>query len=634
MTLSLYTTPKNARFTRLILSLSCILLTSVFFSLSVSRAPAEGSGQHAIAMYGEPALPPDFFALPYVNPHAPQGGRLVLGALGSFDSLNPYGIVGVAGQGTDEFLYQSLMFRSRNEPFTLYGLVAQSIEIPEDRSFVTFHLNPQAQFSDGHPLHAEDVLFSWELLKEKGQPYQRNYLSKVRGAHVHDPLTITFDLSHANNRELPLILGLMPILPRHAVSPETFEKPSRKIPVGSGPYVLAEVDLGRSLIYKKNPHFWAKDLPIMRGMYNFSEIRIDYYRDVNSLFSGFRAGLYDFRIETSATRWATDYNFPAREENKVRQENVRTFIPKPPSGFVFNTRHLIFKDIRIREAFQYFFDFPWVNKHLFYDLYHRSTSYFSQSELASTGHPASPEERKLLEPFLDEVRPDILEGTWLPPESDGSGRDRIMIAKGVNLLKEAGFLLQNGQMVQASNGQPLAFEILVSSRDQQRLALQFSMMLKMVGITATVRLLDEAQYWQRLKKFNFDMIWYTWNASATPGNEQENRWGSAAADRMGSLNYAGVRSQGVDSLIKDIISATTWANYVASVRAFDRLLLSGFYMIPLFYAPNQWVAYRCTLNHPEKISLFGTIVNTWWWDPSCQENIKKAIFHKADQEGL
>ncbi|MFC0217968.1 extracellular solute-binding protein [Pseudochelatococcus lubricantis] len=569
--------------------------------------------REALAMHGEPRLPAGFASLPYVNPDAPKGGRLIQSIIGTFDNLNPFVPKGIAAQGITTLVFQPLMARSADEPFSVYGLIADAVRMPEDRSFVVFHLDPRARFSDGHPVTAADVLFSFELLREKGQLYYRSYLGQVERAQALDPLTVRFDLK-PGNRETPLTLAQLPVLPAHLIDRDTFEQTTFRTPVGSGPYVVAAVDAGRSITFRRNPDFWAKDLPATRGLYNFDEIRFDYYRDVNTQFEAFKAGLYDVRVETSASRWAIGYDFPAVHSGAVLRETLPVGTPRPMYGFALNSRRPPLADVRVREALGYFLDFPWVNRNLFYDLYRRTGSYFAGSSLSSAGRPASAGERALLAPFPGAVRADILEGTWRPPEADGSGRDRAMARKGLDLLESAGFALRDG-VLRHDGGAPLVFEIMVVSRDQERLALNFAQSLKPAGIVADVRLVDEAQYWKRLLAADFDVILYTWNVSASPGSEQSNRWSSAAADRPGSLNITGAKSPAVDATIDALLAARTMEQFTDATRAFDRALLSGFYVVPLFHADGQWVARRAEIDRPEKVPLFGPVIDSWWRKP-------------------
>jgi len=572
--------------------------------------------RHGIAMHGEPALPLGFEHLPYVNPKAPKGGRITLALQGTFDSLNPLIVLGVAPDVVPRYVLQPLMLRSADEPFTIYGLVARAVEMPDDRSVVTFHLDPRARFSDGRPLTAEDVRFSFEMLKKYGKPFHRSSFGQVKAVEILDPHRIRFDLTGSNDRELPLLIGTtMPIFAAHATDPERFDKTTLAPPIGSGPYTLSEVRPGERLVLTRRRDYWGEDLPVTRGLYNFDEIRYDFYRDANSLFEAFKAGLYDFRIEGDPGQWATGYDIPAVRSGRVVRETVPTRLPKGMNGFVFNTRRPLFADARVREALSYLFDFDWVNRNLFFGQLTRSNSYFSGSDLASSGRPADSRERALLAPFPGAVREDILEGRWQPPAGDGSGRDRDMARRALALLAEAGWTLENDVLRRKGSGEAFAFEMLVNSRQQERLALNFSQSLSRIGVQARVRLVDDVQYWRRLARFDFDMVQWLWPASLSPGNEQRNRWSSAAAQRSGSHNHAGVASPAVDRLMDALLEARSQEDFVSAVRALDRVLLSGFYVVPLFYLKDQWLAYSSDLRRPGSVPLMGTSIDTWWRQP-------------------
>lgn len=584
-------------------------------ALAGHAAVATAEPTYAIAMHGAPAMPVDFSASPYVNPAAPKGGRLVEGVLGTFDSLNPLIVQGLAVQPIRGYVVESLMARGYDEPFTLYGLLARTIETDDARSFVTFTLDPAAHFSDGTPVTAEDVVFSWQLLRDHGRPSHRTYYAKVVRADILDPHTVRFDLTGSNDRELPLILGLMPVLPKHAVDVATFEQATLVKPVGSGPYVVAGVDPGKSVTFRRDPNYWGRDRAINRGLWNFDEIRLDYYRDANTYFEAFKAGLYDVRTEDDPSRWQTGYDFPSVHDGRVIKDSFPDGLPKLSSDFVFNTRHSIFSDIRVRQAIALLFDFEWINRNFFYGLYRRSASFFDGSELSAYHRPADARERALLAPFPDAVRPDVLDGTWSPPATDGSGRDRASLRQALALLSAAGYELKGTTLRQRTSHQPLSFEIMVASRDEERLALAFSNNLKHAGIDAQVRLVDAVQYDQRRISFDFDMIENRWEESLSPGNEQSFYWGSAAADEQGSRNYMGVRSPAIDAMIATLLHARERVEFIAAVRALDRILISGCYVVPLFYLPEQWVARWAYIEHPARTSLSGYLPETWWHQP-------------------
>jgi peptide/nickel transport system substrate-binding protein len=581
-------------------------------AIFLCATPAASDAARAIAMHGAPAMADDFTALPYVNPDAPKGGRLVQGVLGTFDSLNPLIVKGLAVPAIRGYVIESLMARGYDEPFTLYGLLARTVETDDARSYVAFSLDPAAHFSDGTTVTAEDVVFSWQLLRDHGRPNHRTYYAKVAKAEALDARTVRFDLGGSNDRELPLILGLMPVLPKHAIDPATFEDTTLAKPVGSGPYVVATVDLGRSITLARDPHYWGRALPINRGLWNFAELRFDYYRDANAYFEAFKTGLYDVRSENDPTRWQTGYDIAAVRDGRIVKESFASGLPKLSSAFVFNTRRPIFSDRRVRQAISLLFDAEWVNHNFFFDLYRRSASFFDDSELSAYHRPADERERALLKPFADAVRADVLDGTWSPPISDGSGRDRNSLRQALGLLAAAGYEFKGTTLRDRASGKPLRFEIMVTSRDEERLAFAFSNNLARAGIEAQVRLVDAVQYDQRRLSFDFDMIEYRWEESLSPGNEQSFYWGSAAADEQGSRNYMGVRSAAIDAMIAAMLRARERPDFVAAVRALDRLLISGCYVVPLFYLPSQWVARWNFIEHPARTSLSGYLPETWW----------------------
>ncbi len=566
-------------------------------------------------MHGDPALGPDFDHLPYVNPDAPKGGVLHLGAFGAFDNLNPYGVnAGSTALGLTGPVYESLMARSLDEPFTLYGLIARSIETDPARDFVTFRLDPAAHFSDGAPITAKDVVFTFNLLKAQGRPQQRAAYALVRSIEAPDALTVRYDLSGADDRELPLILALMPVLPAHVMTEQRFTQEGLAVPLGSGPYVVAEVKPGEKLVLRRDRNYWAKDRPITRGLYNFDEVDFAYGRDDNSLFEAFKAGLIDYREETEPNRWVGGYDFSARRDGRVAVESLALGGPKGMQGFAFNTRRQIFADSRLREALAMMFDFEWIDANLYSNLYTRTKSFFDESELSCSGRPASAAERALLAPYPDAVRDDIMSGAWTPPRSDGSGRDRDMARRALALAATAGWRLRDGLLTR--DGKPLSFEILVASRDQERLALLFSGQLRRIGVEAHVRSVDEVQYQRRRQRFDFDMMIGLWQASASPGNEQRMRWGGDSAEQEASYNLAGAKNPAIDAMIAALQAAHSQEDFVAAARALDRVLLSGFYIVPLFHSRNQWVAHWLRIDRPKALPhyapLYGDTLETWW----------------------
>ena len=589
-----------------------ISLGAILWFAAAGTAPALPAESYAIAMHGAPALPPDFSHMPYANPDAPRGGRLVWSVLGTFDSLNPLIVRGLAVQQIRGFVVESLMARGNDEAFTLYGLLARSVETDDARSYVTFHLDPRARFSDGKPVTAEEVLFSWALLRDQGRPNHRQYYAKVVKADAPDPLTARFDLAGANDRELPLILGLMPVLPKHAVDPATFEETTMTGPVGSGPYRVGSVKPGSSVTLVRNPDYWGRDLAVNRGLYNFDEIRLDFYREANGQFEAFKRGLYDFRVETEPLRWHDGYDFPAARTGEVIREAIKTGLPQPSEFLVFNTRRPLFADIRVRQALTLLFDFEWINRNYFYGLYARSGGFFAGSELSAYGRAADARERELLKQADAHVPADILDGSYRLPVSDGSGRDRAALRAALALLSEAGYELDGTVLRQRTTRAPFAFEILVTTRDQERIALAYQRDLKRAGIEASVRAVDPVQFDQRRLGYEFDMLQNRWDQSLSPGNEQSFYWGSQAADIPGTRNYMGAKDPAIDALIAALLEARERPAFISAVRALDRTLMSGFYAIPLFNVADQWIARWNRIERPAATALTGALPETWW----------------------
>jgi peptide/nickel transport system substrate-binding protein len=605
---------------------ACFTLSAAF--LIAKAACAEGAmaplmrSVHALAMVGEPALPVDFDHFPYTDPNALKGGRLRLGVLGTFENLNRFNIKFIRAplflQGA---VYESLMTRSEDEEKTYYGLIAKSVEIDDAHEHVVFHLDPRAHFSDGQPITSADVAFTFALLKEKGVPQKRAEYSRVTSVDTPDPHTVRFDLTAAKDRELPLTLAAMPVLPKHATDVERFGEATLSPPTASGPYLVSEVKPGERLVLRRDPNYWAKDLPVRRGLFNFDEIDIDYYRDSSALFEAFKAGLIDFREETSASLWTQAYDFASLKEGRVIKEPIRPTRPVGIEGFGVNLRRQMFRDPRVREAIAMMLDFEWINANLLSGLYRRTQSYFDESVYSASGRPASDAERALLARFPGVVREDILEGKWRPPAHDGSGRDREIARRALSLLAEAGYRPAPSGL--AKDGAPLRFEILVRSRDEERLALNFSASLAKIGIDGQVRLIEEAQYNRSRQNFDFDMIVGQWLPVAAPGGEQRSRWGSEAAKQEGSVNLCGVSSPAVDALIDALIDALAAAqskdDLITAARALDRVLLSGFYFAPLYHATDIWTAHITQLKHAASnprypMYPYNMLLDNWWFE--------------------
>lgn len=573
---------------------------------------AEAAPRHAIAMHGEPAYGPGFAHFRYVKPDAPKGGSLTQGIAGTFDSINPFVLRGNPFQQIRGYVVESLMVRSQDEPFTLYGLIANAVETDDARSFVAFTIDPRARFSDGAPVTADDVLFSWKLLREKGRPNHRLYYGKVTKASKVAPDKVRFDFGDSGDRELPLILALLPVLPAHATDTAQFDEPSLSPPIGSGPYRVSEVRAGSYVVLKRDPNYWGAALAVNRGRYNFDELRFEFYRDTTSWFEAFKRKLYDFRLEEDPSRWAIDYDFPAARNAGLVREELETRVPAPMMALVFNTRRPIFSDVRVREALLELFDFEWMNAKLFHALYARTGSFFDGSSLSARGIPASDAERKLLAPFAKEILPDVMSGNYQPPRSNGSGHDRAHIKRALALFAEAGWVLREGMLVNKKSGVPFGFEILVTKREDERIATIFATMLRGAGVSAEVRLVEGGQFEARRQQYDYDMIPATWQQSLSPGNEQYFYFGSASADQTATRNYMGMKSAAADAMIEALLRARTIEELTTASRALDRVLMSGRYVIPLYHLPKQWLARWPEIERPARLSFYGAMPETWW----------------------
>lgn len=582
----------------------------------VLASPADAEPAHGIAMHGSLKYPAGFAHFDYVNPDAAKGGTLLLGTGEAFDSLNPLIVNGSPAPGVRGYVYESLLERAADEPFTLYGLIAETVETPDDRGWVEFRINPKARFSDGMPVTATDVIFSMELLREHGRPNHRAYYKKVVKTEAKDERTVRFTFDTSGDREMPLIMGLMPVLPKHAIDTATFESTTLSPPVGSGPYLVAEAIAGRAITYRRDPDYWAKDLNVMRGRFNPDEVRYEVIRDTNARFESFKTGQIHIWSESDPSNWTSLFDFPAVADGRVGKLELPTGVPAGMTAFVMNTRRPPLDDPRVREALIDLFDFEWINKNLFFGLYSRTESFFDRSELSSIGRPADERERALLSAFADAVKSDVLEGTYRLPQSDGSGHDRRPLRQALKLLKDAGFELADGVLVNTKTGKPLVLEFLTLTADQERLVLTYAKSLKRAGIALTVRQMEKVQYQKRLDAFDFDLIQFTYPASLSPGNEQSFRWSASSADAKGSYNYAGIKSPAVDAMIAAVLAAKDRTSFVSAVRALDRVLISGDYVVPLFHLKTQWVAVWKQLKRPDATPLSGYQTDTWWIEPA------------------
>ncbi|MBC7283392.1 extracellular solute-binding protein [Hoeflea sp.] len=574
---------------------------------------------HGIAMHGEPALPADFDHFPYVNPDAPKGGKVTYGVVGTFDSVRPFIVRsmrtsarGVVDEQFGNLVYETLMQRSQDEPFTLYGLLAESVEWDEDRSFIQYNLNPSARWSDGEPVTADDIIFTMELLRDKGRPPFSTRLSRVAKMEKINDLSVRFTFNEQSNREFPLILSMSPVLPKHATDAETFDQSTLEPGIGSGPYRIGEIRPGERITFQRREDYWAKDLPIKRGIDNYDEISVEYFLSETSLFEAFKKGVIDVYPEGSATNWARGYDFPAVAAGEVVRKEYERQTPSGMYGFVFNTRRPLFEDVRVRAALTLLFDFEWANRSLYGNAYTRTHSFWDSSELSSHGKPADAREREILAPFPDAVSDEIMEGTWSLPVTDGSGRDRKVSRAALTLLQEAGYRIEGGRLLDES-GQPFAFALMTQNEGQEKLAVAYQRSLAALGIEMSIRTVDDAQYQQHSQTFDYDMIMKSYPSSLSPGIEQVGRWGSVSSNREGSFNFAGAASPAIDATIETMLNSRTADDFRSSVRAFDRVLLSGHYVIPTFHLSKAWVAHRSRIAAPDgPPPLYGYYLPAWW----------------------
>lgn len=602
-------------------------IAAFLFAAFVSGA-AYAEPHHGLAMHGQPKYGADFRHLDYANPDAPKGGELHLGVAGTFDSLNPYIIKGVAAPGI-AMVYQTLMANTDDEAFSEYGLIARTVEMPEDRSWVVFNLNPDARWNDGQPLTAEDVVWSFDTLMSKGHPHYRAYYANVKSAVAESPARVKFTFNMAGNRELPLIMGQLPVLPRHFWAGKDFEKSTLDIPMGSGPYKVKSIDAGRRITYERVQDWWAKDLPIAKGHYNFDTIVYDLYRDETVLLQAFFAGEYDFRNENLAKAWHAEYGQPPVRQGLIKKEEIHHSIPSGMQAFAFNLRRDLFSDVRVRKALGYAFDFEWSNKQFAYGSYIRTKSYFDNSELASSGLPTGTE-LEILNKFKGQVPDEVFTAEFTVPKTSGSGQDmrqNLTIAK--KLLEEAGWKVGKSGLLE-KDGKPFRFEILINSEAFERWINPMIANLKKLGIAATLRYVDVAQYQNRMDGFDYDMTVATFAQSLSPGNEQRDFWSSEKADVRGSRNLLGVKSPVVDQLVDMIISAPDREQLIARTRALDRVLLWNYYVIPQWHLDYFRVAYWDKFGKPAVSPKYNLgVVDTWWYDAEKAAKIASKVKPEA-----
>jgi len=563
-----------------------------------------------IAMHGAPKYNAQSKHLDYVNPNAPKGGSIKQSTIGTFDTINPYSIKGKAAQGLN-LVYDRLMARVWDEPFSMYPLIAESYEMPDDRSSITFHINPKARFHDGSPITAADVLFSFETLKTEGRPNMRSVYKLVSAAKILNPLSIRFSFGEGFDKETALIMAMMPVLSKEWWSGRVFDSTVLEIPNLNGPYTIAAIDPGRSITFELKDDYWAKDLLVNKGHYNFERVTYDYFRDDTVAFESFKSGNTDIRREYDIGKWSSGYDFPALSQGTVIQDAIPHQRPERVTSFIFNTRRAPFNDIRVREALNLLFDFEWANKNLYYGQYSRISSFFPNSELAAQGEPQGAE-LKILEPWRGKVPDSVFGPAYVPPSSTSQREVRENMRKADMLLRSAGWDVVNGQRMK--NGQPFTFEILLGAAEEEKLALHFKRSLEKMGITARIRVLDAAAYRGRMNDYDFDMTLYYWLSSLSPGTEQILYWGCAAAKEQARWNYPGICNPAIDHIAGQVARTSDRESLVAHMHALDRILSAGRYTVPLYYSGKDYFSYNAHIKRPDIIPIYGAVLETWWME--------------------
>ena len=606
------------------------VLFLLLFALTLPARADDGpvTRSNAIAILGKPALPPDFPYFPYVNPDAPKGGEVTLASVGTFDGFNPFilrgtadghsvtpwvALPGGAGSGSSVgHVWESLLTPSADEVATGYGHLAQTIEVPADKLWIAFEIRPEARFSDGTPVTAEDVAWTYQTLLKQGRPSFRITFGDVKDVVVEGPRRVVFHFKTAENRDLPVIVGGLPVLPKHFFEGRDFAKPLADPPIGSGPYRIASFELGRSITFARNPDWWAANLPTGRGTNNFDRVKIEYFRDSTVAMEAFKAGEVYLRSENVSKNWATAYDFPAVTNGQVLKENFPHHLPTGIQGYAMNTRRPMFKDPRVRQAIAWAFDFEWTNKNLFYGAYARTTSYFENSDLASKGVPQG-DELKLLEPYRASLPPALFTQPFTLPVTDGSGNNREELKFALDLLRQDGWQVKERKLV-GPDGQPMSFSILLEDPSLERIALPYVQNLQKLGMDVKVRTVDPAQFQHLTDDFDFDMIMMIYPASDLPGNELRDYWSCAAAKTQGSMNTPGICDPAVDALIEKIITAQDRVTLTTAARALDRVMLWGWYLVPNWDQPTFHIALWDRFGRPDKPLREGFNFDTWWVD--------------------
>ena len=607
------------------------MVTCFFFPKNLSVKEENYNYKHGMAMHGDLKYKKNFKNFEYSNPDAPKKGKVKLSAIGTFDNLNPYILKGVAAYQTS-YLFETLMKSSFDEPFSQYGLLAEKVMLPDHRKWVRFKLRNFAKFSDGTKVTSDDVIFSFKILMSKGHPAWKNYYNQVEEVLKINELEVQFNFSGETNRELPLIIGYqLPIFSKKYWSNKQFDKTTLDPPVGSGPYLISDLQPGRSITLKRDPNYWGKNLNVNRGRYNFDEIHTDYYRDVTVALEAFKSGAYDFRLENSSKNWATAYNFNATKNGQVIVEEIPYARPSGMQGFAFNTRKPIFKNRNVRKALTYAFDFEWSNKNLFYNAYTRTKSFFDNSELSSQSYP-SKKELKILSKFKDKIPPEIFNEIYQPPRTDDKEnglRKNLRTAR--RILKDEGWIIQNDILTNKITGEVFKFEILLRSPLFERIVLPLKRNFKKLGIEVSIRTVqDDSQYQKRLEEFDFDMVVTNFGSVISPGNEQKNWWSSEAADQPGTQNIIGVKNPVIDEIIDKLISARDREELVLYTKVLDRILLFNYYLIPQFHIGHYRVAYWNKISRPEITSKYDLGFDFWWFDEKKNENLGDLEFYKKE----
>ena len=588
--------------------------------LLAAAGAAKAVATYGLSLFGDLKYQAGFTHFDYADPNAPKGGTMRRASIGTFDTLNPFVIKGVPAAGIGE-IFDTLMARSADEPASEYPLIAESADLAADRLSVLYTLRKEVRFHDGTPMTPADLVWTFDTLRQKGAPMYRSYYGDVTKVEIEGERGVRFHFKSADNRELPTILGEMPVLSKAYWATRDFEKTTLEPPLGSGAYKVETVDPGRSITYRRAADYWGADLPVNKGRNNVDVIRYDYYRDSTIALEAFKAGQYDVRRENSSKAWATAYDSPALRNGLIKKEEIPNELPSGMQGFGYNLRRPMFQDPKVRQALAYAFDFEWSNKNLFYGYYTRTRSYFDNSELAATGLPQG-EELKILEAYRGRIPDAVFTAAYDPPKYDGSGNTRDGLRQALALLKDAGWSFKGEKLVNDKTGAPFEFELLLDDPSMERISLPFVQNLKRLGVIATVRTVDVAQYEKRMETFDFDMAVVGIPQSLSPGNEQREFFGSEAADQQGSRNLLGVKSKVIDELIEQLIAAPSRESLVAHTRALDRVLQHDYYVIPQFHLAAFWVAYWDKFRRPAVVPKYGLGFDTWWVDPTAEQTIE------------